>query len=242
MPETRTPLNMPFKTDEVVEQDPATLAKTLAVDVAASLHGAIKKRGQATLVVSGGSTPLPFFKALAQMDLPWDKVTVTLADERWVDADHADSNEKFVRENLLTANAAAAKFVSLKNPSATPEAGWQQTEAVISALPRPLDVVVLGMGGDGHTASLFPGAAGLVQAMALDCGRSAWPMNPPETAQARMSLTLDTLIDAHHLLLHITGEQKRAVLQKAATAAATTYPIAAVLKSAGDRLKVYWAP
>lgn len=234
-------IDSPFKLGDVVESDAAALATKLATEVADCLQSAINDRGQASLVVSGGSTPLPFFKALASVDIPWDRVTVTLADERWVDASHPDSNEKLVRDNLLTGLAASATFVSLKNSASTPEAGWQQAESAIAALARPLDVVVLGMGGDGHTASLFPDTPGLEQAIAVGCGKSTWPMNPPGASQARMSLTLDTLIDANHCFLHVTGEQKKTVLLEATSDAASSYPIASVI-NAVDQLKIYWAP
>lgn len=241
-PNTESPVvQAPFKAGDVIETDSDALALKLAAQVAGCLLAAIKNNDRATLVVSGGSTPLPFFKALAQQDIAWQKITVTLADERWVDADHADSNEKLVRESLLTGAAGKATFVSLKNPAPDPQDGWQQAEAAIAALPRPLDVVVLGMGGDGHTASLFPDTQGLTEALTIGCGKSTWPMNPPGASQARMSLTLDTLIDTSACFLHITGEQKRTVLKEAASAS-SSYPIAAVLQAAADRLKIYWAP
>lgn len=232
----------PFKPDDVVGQDADSLASEFSQVVADNLKTAIEKRGAATLVVSGGSTPLPFFKALAATRLDWHKVTILLADERWVPPDHPDSNERFVRENLMVGNAAQAGFVGLKNSAATPENGWVESESVMATINYPFDVVVLGMGGDGHTASLFPGTEGLHQAIAKDCGRLTWPMNPATVGQPRMSLTLDCLLDTHHLYLHITGDDKRTIYQKAANTEPDVYPIAAVIKSASSRLRVFWAP
>lgn len=230
-----------FSTNDVVGQDANTLAAQLAVDVADNLRAGIAGRGYATLVVSGGSTPVPFFKALSDTKLEWNSVTVLLADERWVGPEHPDSNERFVRQHLLINEAGTARFVSLKNDAATPEDGWSEAEKAMAEVKRPFDVVILGMGEDGHTASLFPQADGLDKAIAKGCGRATWPMNPISVEQARMTLTLDCLLDTRHLYLHITGDEKRAVYRKAATVDPAVYPIAAVIKAAADRLKVYWA-
>lgn len=231
----------PFKSSDVVKQDASALASELSEVVADNLIVAIDKRGSATLVVSGGSTPLPFFKALAGTQLDWDKVTILLADERWVPADHPDSNERFVKEHLMIGNAAVARFVGLKNSAATPEDGWSESDSAMAAIERPFDVVVLGMGGDGHTASLFPGAEGLHQAIAQDCDRLTWPMNPATVGQPRMSLTLNCLLSTRYLYLHMTGDDKKSIFQQAATAEPDVYPIAAVIKSAASRLRVFWA-
>ena len=232
----------PFKHGDVISDDAEQLARQLAADTVDRLVAAVDSRNEATLVVSGGSTPLPFFKALSEHSLPWEKVTVLLADERWVDSDHEDSNEKFVKTHLLTGFAAKAKFKGLKTAAATPEAGWQECEAMIASVAQPFDVVVLGMGGDGHTASLFPDTEGLVQALAKNSGRLTWPMNPPNVPQARMSLTLDALLDSRSLVLHITGENKKAIFREAQSVDATVYPIAAVINGAAEKLQVYWAP
>ena len=232
----------PFRTGDIISDDAEQLAQQLALDAAERLKTAIDTRDEATLVVSGGSTPLPFFKALSEHSLPWEKVTVLLADERWVEPDDKDSNERFVKTYLLTGLAAKAKFTGLKNAAATPQAGWQDCEAMIASVARPFDVVVLGMGGDGHTASLFPETDGLVDALAKNSGKLTWPMNPPNVPQARMSLTLDALLDSRSLVLHITGDNKKSIFQLAQSVDAKVYPIAAVINNAQEKLQVYWAP
>ena len=232
----------PFKANDVVAQDASVLAHELSQIVANNLKEAVDTRGVATLVVSGGSTPLPFFKELASVDLDWENITIMLADERWVAPDHTDSNERFVKEQLMIGNASKAKFVGLKNGAETPEQGWAESESAMAAIQYPFDVVILGMGGDGHTASLFPATEGLQQAIAKDCGQLTWPMNPSTVEQPRMSLTLDCLLDTRHLYLHITGDSKRLIFQQAASTDPDVYPIAAVIKSAADRLRVFWAP
>ena len=215
--------------ERIVESDADALALRLARDVATVLQSAIVERGRATLVVSGGSTPLPMFQCLArEPDLSWEKVQVTLADERAVPPDHADSNEGFVQTNLLTGAAASASFVSML-PEGLPS--LDQLEEVsnrIDAMGSPFDVVLLGMGGDGHTASLFPDAPELESAM--ESTTSVVALNPPSVSQARLSLSARRLIDARNLWLHISGASKAQVLDQAL--AAGTLPIARVFEKA----------
>ena len=116
-------------------------------------------------MVSGGSTPKPLFEALRKTDLDWSKVTVTLADERWVPESDGDSNAAFVKNTLLQEKASAANFISLFVDGATPEEGVSQVHTRLQAIAQPFTVLVLGMGGDGHTASLFPDAPGTAEAM-----------------------------------------------------------------------------
>lgn len=221
--------------------DKATLATHLAHDVAAMLRAGIAERGAASLVVSGGSTPRPFFEALRQTPLEWDKVVITLADERWVDADHADSNEKLVREHLLPEGAT---FVSLKNTAETPHEGAEQATADISALPRPFDVVILGMGDDGHTASFFPHAPELDAALnPLHDGTLCAAITPPEYApHPRMTLTLPAILDARRIILHITGASKQEVYARACESGPVAdMPVRAVLRQEQTPVEVYWA-
>lgn len=223
----------------VTGEDKLALAEHLAADVAAWLKRGIESRGSATLVVSGGSTPAPFFKALSLHDINWSEVTVTLADERWVPADDALSNEKLIRECLMVNNASSAKFLSLYNGAKTPDDGWQQCDDALQALVRPFDVVILGMGGDGHTASLFPDTSGLEAASDLTTDRLCWPMHPEHITEARMTLTLAALLNCRELVLHITGDDKREVFKQALDGA--SLPIASVIKAAQSRLQLYWA-
>ena len=231
----------PFKPCDVVADSGDELAGQLAQDVAALLQESIDKHGKASLVVSGGSTPLAFLNKLSMIEIRWDKATVTLADERWVGTDHKDSNDKFVHTHLLRGPAAAARFVSMKNDAATPEQGWADCEAAMAAIGQPFNVVVLGMGGDGHTASLFPDTEALADAIAPGCGKLTWPVRPPVAPHPRMSLTLDALVASDTLILHITGTEKQAVYQSALTSEPSVYPIAAVIRSCPE-LRVYWAP
>lgn len=205
--------------------DAALLAKTLADFVAHRLRVGLADRGQALLVISGGSTPVPFFEALAQCELDWSRVTITLADERWVPPDHADSNARLVKAHLLQGRATSAIWVPLFNDAATPQLGQAAVEQTLAVLGWPADVVVLGMGGDGHTASLFPYAPELSVALASVAGQPGREPGPrcmavaapalPNVPVARLTLTAQALLDTRCMVLHITGAAKWALLQDA---------------------------
>ncbi len=204
-------------------------------------QAATSERGTASLVVSGGSTPKPLFEHLSRQSLAWDRVRVTLADERWVPADHEASNERLVRRHLLVGEAAAAELIGLKTPDPTPEAGREACERALARLPRPFDVVVLGMGGDGHTASLFPDAPELGAGLDPETGHTCLAVRPPAAPHPRMSLTLSAITGSRKLVLHITGEDKRQVyLSASKPGPAEELPIRAVLES--GRVEVWWAP
>lgn len=232
--------------------DAKRLALKLADEVAGILSKKVSLHGAATLVVSGGSTPVDFFRALSEKTLDWQKISVTLADERWVPADNKDSNESLVRKHLMQGPAAAASFVPLFEPEASVEDAQSiVNERLIKLLGSPQAsadftessdgaVVVLGMGGDGHTASLFPNTDGLAAALAADVGTLCVAMHPPEVEQARMSLTLAALTRGTTLILHVTGDDKRKVLEAAVLAAdPLDKPVASLFQQRSPA--VYWA-
>ncbi len=194
---------------------PEALAASLAGRVADWLTGALALRSRASLAVSGGRTPIVFFEALSRQPLPWERVDITLADERWVPASHDDSNERLVREHLLRGRAAGANFVPLRVDAATPDEGRSVCERQLSKLSWPLDVLVLGMGNDGHTASLFPGAPGLEAAMSPGAAALCAAIEPPEAPHQRMTLTYRALATARHQALHLVGEDKLETLTQA---------------------------
>ncbi|MEM9595680.1 MAG: 6-phosphogluconolactonase [Acidobacteriota bacterium] len=222
---------------------PNKLADALAESLAADLRVAIQERGEASLVVSGGSTPVPLFAGLARQLLPWHQVTVLLADERWVDPGHDASNEGLVRRHLLVDEAEGAQLVGLKNDAATPEEGWEACEAALTAVPRPFDVVVLGMGADGHTASLFPGAPELGDGLDPAGERLCLPVRPPGAPHPRMSLSLAALLASRRCVVHITGDEKWRVYRRAlAKGPVGSLPIRAILARGREPIDVYWAP
>ncbi|MEK7343917.1 MAG: 6-phosphogluconolactonase [Pseudomonadota bacterium] len=191
----------------------AQAAADLAARIAAILGDAIAARGVATLAVSGGRSPRPVLEALSQAPIDWGKVVVTLVDERWVEPVSADSNERLVRETLLQGPAAEARFVPMKNEAADAYAGQAEAERAIAALPWPLDIVLLGMGDDGHTASLFPEAAELAEGLSSSARTIA--VTPPAAPHQRLSLTASAILDSRHIFLQIGGAGKRAVYDRA---------------------------
>lgn len=220
--------------------DGDAVAQALAQAVADDLRAALALRGQAAVALSGGTTPRRFLQALSGQALDWANVTVTLVDERWVDEGHERSNARLVKEHLLQDAAASARFVPLYRPTATPDEALSE---VAAALPASLDVAVLGMGGDGHTASFFPGGDRLADAMDPKSPARVLPMRAPGAGEPRITLTLPVLRDAGRLYLHIEGAEKRQVLQQALSGqgAGAGYPIRGVLQALHAPLQVYLA-
>ncbi len=215
------------------------LAQALAVRVADALRQAVTSRGQATLVVSGGRSPVPFFEALAQQELPWAQVCVSLADERCVPVNHAGSNEALVRRHLLQGPAAEARFLSLYQVAGNLEQAAELADAAVAEL-APIDVLVLGMGDDGHTASLFPHSPNLHQALQPDCARRVLPMLAPSEPAQRLTLTLPVLASARMPLLAIQGQAKLNTLSAALMPGEIAQlPIRAFLNSP---LEIHWCP
>lgn len=215
------------------------LAQALADAVAAALDAAIVQRGQAFLAVSGGTTPGRFFQALSQKALDWSKVTVTLVDERLVPESSPRSNAALVRKMLLTNKAATARLMPLYRPAERVEDAARQASADLASLPWPLDVAILGMGTDGHTASFFPDAGNLD--MLLDPESSAFilPVNAPSAGEDRLTLSLGRLLEAGLIALHIEGDDKKAVLE-AALRPGEARPISAVFAHGDRPVPVYW--
>lgn len=216
-------------TQRRVFENSSALASGFATDVAAWLQTAIIEKGYAVLAVSGGSTPKPFFTALSQMKLDWAKVQVTLVDERQVSEDSPRSNAKLVKQSLMQNEAALAQFVPLfENHNAC-------------NLSR-FDIVILGMGNDGHTASFFSGGDHLSAALDLSQHHAILEMHAPGAGEPRLTFSLPRLLASKHLCLHIQGDDKMAVLEKA-LAGQDQYemPVRAVLHAVKP-LTLYWCP
>jgi len=223
--------------------DVATLADSLAGDIAASLSQAIAQRGLASLVVSGGHSPKPLFHALSAKPLDWSRVCVALADERWVEPTDAGSNEKLVRENLLRGGAAAARFAGLKNAAPSPELGAVSAWETFARVPRPFDVTVLGMGDDGHTASLFPRSPNLPNALDPEAAAGCIGMRAPTEPHARLSLNLSALLGSRLIYIFLVGEAKLKTFTTASGAGPIEeMPVRAVLRQDGTPVEVVWAP
>lgn len=229
--------------DELAFASAADAAQALAGAVAADLAAALAVRPRASLVVSGGRSPIAFFEHLREAALDWWRVVVTLADERWVPPEHADSNAGLVAGHLLQHAAAAAQFLPLWNGALTPAQAMAERSAALAALPRPIDALVLGMGEDGHTASLFPGAPGLAEALDPHHTALLAAIDPPAAPHPRLSLTLTALLDSRRIHLPLGGAAKHAVYRRAlASGDCAQWPIAAVLCQQQVPVRVYLAP
>jgi 6-phosphogluconolactonase len=223
--------------------DSLALAHALSGEIKVDLEEAVAARGVSSLVVSGGRTPAKLFEQLRSEKLDWSKVWATLADERWVETASEASNERLVRETLLTGPAAATHFVGLKNPAPTPEAGADWATRALTRVPHPYDVVLLGMGDDGHTASLFPGSLALARGLDPTAAPACIAVNALAVPHARISQNLAALLDSRRVVLHIEGEAKWQVYQRARMpGAAAELPVRAILHQKEVPVDVYWAP
>jgi 6-phosphogluconolactonase len=220
-----------------------SLSRALADQLAASLQAAVEARGTASLVVSGGQSPTRLFELLSHASLDWSRVCIALADERWVEPTDAGSNERLVREVLLKGSAAAARFLGLKNGAPTPDMGAVSAWETFARVPRPFDVVVLGMGDDGHTASLFPGSPNLPRALNPAAVAGCVGMWAPTPPQPRLSLNLSALLDSRRIVLLINGDRKwRTYVAASAPGLIEEMPVRAVLRQTSVPLEVNWAP
>lgn len=222
--------------DLIEYPDRDILAIDLANRVADELNNALHYDNRATLVVPGGTTPGPIFDDLSAADVEWARVDVSLSDERWVPETSDRSNTKLIKERLLVGPAAKAGYLSMYAPFDTPEAGLATvTEPYKSRLP--ITVLLLGMGADMHTASIFPGADNLELALSADAPVLV-AMRAPGAPEPRITLSAPVLDGARNKHVVIFGDEKRQALQKAMLSDPYEAPIKAVLNGA----TVHWAP
>lgn len=215
----------------------------LADRIIALLEKGISERGMGALVVSGGRTPAGLFQKLSLKDIDWSKVIVTLADERWVPEDHADSNASSVKKHLLQNHAVSARFIPHVTSAKTPHLGCEDLEKTLQELPKTLDAVILGMGEDGHTASFFPKAPELAAAIDPHNTHACMGVTPPVAPYLRMTLSLPRLLAAKQIFLHLCGDGKMPVLSEAmGEGPVEDMPIRAVLRQSQTPIAVYWAP
>jgi 6-phosphogluconolactonase len=208
---------------------------------------AAEESGGATLLVSGGSTPKAIYTQLANTDLAWHKVSIAMVDERYVPMTHPDSNEAMIKSCLVTGKASTAAFNGLYSKAGSLADAAKNTEQIYSSLAKGSDIIILGMGSDGHTASLFPGADGITAAMDKTSQRIVFPLVARKSEVTgenleRISLGLMAILSAKKIILLITGDDKLAVYKQALTADANELPVAAVLQQNATPVDVYWAP
>jgi len=221
--------------------DALSLNEAAAGAVVSALETGIRLNGTASLVATGGRAPGPVYDLLALAPLDWKSVRVTLSDERWVDSSSSDSNARLVRERLLQHRAANAVFHPLRDGEPDPETAARHASALFHSWPA-LDVVMLGMGEDGHVASLFPGnpalELGLDPAAPACIAVPAGEGRPPP--QTRLSLTIRGLVTARLVVILTSGAAKRAVLERALEGGdPRELPVRAVLQSA-CAVRILW--
>lgn len=223
--------------------DGPAFAAGIAGTIADSLRASLMRRDRASLVVPGGSTPGAVFDQLAQADIDWARVDVTLSDERWVPSTHADSNEAMVRARLLAGRAASARFHGLYRPRPRPADAVAEIASALQVFPLPFDVVLLGVGDDGHFASLFPSRPELATALDMRSHDLVVAVDVPALGQPRVSLTLPALCNSRRVMLAARGERKRAVLRAALEPGPVEWlPVRALLRQSAVPVELHWSP
>ena len=229
-----------FKYDSFSSRD--IMVQSASRQIAQAITAAIAERGQASLMLSGGSSPRLVYEALSEMDLPWDKVTIGLVDDRWIERGKAGSNATFLDETLLKNAAKSARFIGLKTDDDSPAAGIEKSAENLSLIPWPFDVCVMGMGLDGHTASWFPNSKGLIEALNIDNVKTVMAIDARGCPGAgdhpdRITLTLSAVMASKQIILLIPGAGKADIFEASADKSVYDAPVKA-LRAAGERLTV----
>ena len=221
--------------------DRATASRAAAGLMADSIRACLDRQDRCSIVVSGGSTPGPCFDRLSGMPLDWSRVTVIPSDERWVPPDHPDSNERLIRERLLVNQAASGQVLPLFRKDVEPQTAVSLIGRDLAALATPVSCALLGMGEDGHFASLFPDLDGLSQALDPNSEKPCLVVKTASSPYLRISLGLGFLLRSRTTILLISGAEKHRVFE-AAAAGGTAYPIESLVWQCEDPLTVVWAP
>ena len=219
----------------------AAASDAAAQAIAALMMRRLEGQYKASLVVAGGTTPGQCYEVLSNLKLNWPNVSIVLGDERWVPPDHEDSNERLVRETLLKGRAATAALLPMFRPGSDIVERSAEINAELRQLPFPFACALLGMGEDGHFASLFPDAENLEAALDPDNLNLCLPIETAASPHPRLSLTLSALSRSDEIILLIFGERKRAVLE-AAMSPDSDLPVHRLLLQKRAPVNVFWAP
>ncbi len=217
-----------------VYPDIESLSQAVANFAATALHSTLNHQAQATLVVPGGSTPRHYLPALAKCELPWDRITVTLSDERWVDVDDEQSNERLVKQHLMNHLSEKTRFIGLKTQHTDPSAAIETLHQRLIGLPLPPSLTLLGLGEDGHIASLFPG----MNPDSLTTHHCV-AVAPPIAPSPRISLSLALLAESEHIAVVVTGETKRRLLDQLSENPDSKLPIVWLLQRSRPRGTIF---
>lgn len=225
--------------EDYPDRESASAAATDIIE--AALRRRLDAGGEATLVLSGGTTPLRTFEYLAARELPWPRIHLVPSDERWVPNEHADSNERTLRNTLMVGAAAKANFQPLFDAEQEIGVAAQMFDRAVRDLPFPFACVLLGMGEDGHFASLFPDGDTLQSALDVDGTRLVLPVNTGASPYPRMTLTLAAFSRSDEIVLLVFGAAKRELLQEAAGSAGH-FPVSRLLLQKRAPVRILWAP
>ena len=229
--------------DVTLEQYPERLAASRAAAelISNALGESLRRMDRASLVVSGGTTPGDCFGFLSEKSLDWSRVDIVPSDERWVPADHPDSNQGMIQSELMQLEATSAQFVPLYREGLEASQAPAAIERDLNVLTRPFSCCLLGMGDDGHFASLFPDLAGLRQALDPGSDESCVLVETSGSEHLRISLTLSALLDSEFVLLLFFGRSKLDVFNSA-SASTGDYPVEALLAQQKTPVRALWAP
>ncbi len=220
----------------------AQIELELTVDIANKLSKDIREFGSASLVVSGGSTPKNLFNKLSNEQLDWSKVSVLLVDERFLPNGHKDQNGEMVKNELLINHAAKSNFIPMVFDPSDESNNLNMAIDALASVKQPFSAVILGMGTDGHTASLFPDSPQLNEAMSEDNNRLLMNISTPSSPYKRITFTRNALLNTSNLYLHCYGYDKKKILDQIRSAVNhTNYPIAQFIHQTEADTKIYWA-
>ncbi len=209
--------------------------------ISKAVNGRLELQPEASLVVSGGTSPVQCLQTLSASDIEWQRVHVLLSDERWVATDSADSNERLIRENLLQGKAAEARLHPMHSDQFSLEERCELFEESIRTLPFPFACSLIGMGEDGHFASLFPDAENLDEGLDVDSLHFCLPTRTAASPHPRLTLTLAALSRSDRVVLLFFGDAKRDVYEKAKVKS-NGFPVSRLLLQKRAPVRVFWAP
>lgn len=223
--------------------DAASLAKTLSGRLQAIARAAINARGSASIGLAGGSTPMAAYADFANADMPWSKLKLALIDERFVPLSDSQSNEANIVTAFTGVKDQLGAWQGLYRNSDDIAACAQAADEAMQRFGLPLDITVVGMGGDGHIASLFAESPDYANAMQQDNPRAIVPIRfADESKIERLSMSLPALLQTRHVLICITGDDKRDVLQRSLDGSARQYAVARFLAAYQGPVDIYWSP
>ncbi len=231
-------LNLPAHIELKRFESAEDVCIALSDEIETIVTNAVAARGEASIALSGGRTPIPMFQALSSKALPWDNMTVSLVDDRWVPPTHKDSNEALLIKHLLASNPNRTHFIGFWKPDCDAYSAVPLCNESFSGLPEALDCAVLGMGNDGHTASIFPESEQLQNA--LDTTDTCCAVTPSTAPHDRMTMSAHKLLASRKRILHLKGEDKLETLKSAVMDDDIhSMPVRLFLN---HPLTIYWSP